>query len=145
MKRLETVTGYFFACLGFVLAGVSILVVPADAFADYTEQCKICQGNPDPEACSITCCGTSCGNDGVCWTACCKDACGGDTTCENNCKAAAPSCKSHSVCNSGCGARTPGSCASIVLELCSETSDPTPCSLCGCTDNPMGTACICTK
>ncbi|MBI2805189.1 MAG: hypothetical protein HYX68_09455 [Planctomycetes bacterium] len=89
MKRLETVTGYFFACLGFVLAGVSILVVPADAFGDYTKgTCSDCQTASDPSACSIACCGSACsGDDGTCAGDCCTDACGMDATCQANCSA----------------------------------------------------------
>jgi hypothetical protein len=87
MKRLETVTGYFFSSLAFVLAGISILVVPADAFADYSGECSLCYPDSDPYSCTINCCLDFCTEEG-CGSKCCTDGCGSDQTCIDACLAA---------------------------------------------------------
>jgi hypothetical protein len=73
MSALKAVSGWFLTWLGFGLLGLSILLVPQDAFADYTGQCSICNQNP---TCGQTCCETACGSDTACWKTCCADVCG---------------------------------------------------------------------
>ena len=88
MARLEAAMAWFFSCLGVVLLGGSILVVPANAFAD--------TGTPD--------CATQCGTDTSCMQTCCQNACNGDQTCYNNCMAQLPKCSGGSAsCSKLCG------------------------------------------
>jgi len=94
MVRLETVASWFFTCLGVTLLGVSILVVPASAFADggggdssCTDACRLPYPDPSPEQydCFRVCCGGECGSDSACYTSCCQAACGNDTNCLTAC------------------------------------------------------------
>jgi hypothetical protein len=62
MARLEAWAAWLFSCLGIVMVGVSILVVPADAFADAGSACA------DK-------CDTECGSDTACYNACIEKCC----------------------------------------------------------------------
>ena len=87
MARLEAAMAWFFSSLGVVLLGCSILVVPADAFAD--------TGSPD--------CATQCSTDldpTTCMNTCCTNLCNGDQTCYSNCMAQLGGCPGDS-CENG--------------------------------------------
>ena len=87
--KLQAVASWFFTCFGITMIGMSLLVVPENAFAQSAGSCD-----------SICC--TSCGGttdcikstDPVytCWMTCksncdnCVSKCNGDTTCEAKCK-----------------------------------------------------------
>jgi hypothetical protein len=77
MKRTcELAAAYFFTCLGFVLAGASVVLAPQQAFGDYTfGTCSYCAGD---SWCGATCCWITCGSDTNCLASCCLDACGSD-------------------------------------------------------------------
>lgn len=77
MVRFEAALSWFFTCLGVTLLGVSILAVPAEAFAT-----------------SGFSCWDFCGADAGCLTNCCNSQCGPDTECYNYCAAPPPAqCK----------------------------------------------------
>lgn len=94
MARLEALAAWFFSCLGIVLLGVSILVVPANAFADAGSDCiNLCTVECGADkncynSCVGGCCATACSGDPVCGEQCCNAACMGDPTCLNACLAA---------------------------------------------------------
>jgi hypothetical protein len=96
MKRLDGLLSWFFTCLGIVLVGVSILVVPQDAFAAYNGECS---GTDDPQ----TCCAIFCAGDSNCIGICCGDACTGkDPSCTADCYAGVVKCASK-TCDLGQG------------------------------------------
>lgn len=88
MSRLEVVGSWFCTCLGMVLLGLSILVIPGNAFADAGGDCyNSCLGDP---GCTAVCCATACPNQPTCHADCCEGACGGNDTCLDMCLAAGP-------------------------------------------------------
>src|SRR5436190_913790 len=97
MARLEGVGAWFFTSLGAVLLGLSILVVPSNAFAD--------PPFPPPE-------GTSCEN--YCAQYCSMpnsdpDCANGGAGCVYNCYAAqGANCTATDGCAKGCAANTQG-------------------------------------
>lgn len=91
MKRLENAAAVFFIALGMTMLGSSILVVPADAFAQYANQCEFCRKEcpgANCNGCAGTCCLNYCQNDDVCWAQCCQHACNNDPDCLAQCKKA---------------------------------------------------------
>jgi hypothetical protein len=107
MARLEAWAAWFFSCLGTVLLGVSVLVVPADAFADggscsYYDCYMKCSGNQACiDTCAVECCADFCEGKGEeCWGTCCSSACGGSgNSCYDNCVAQGKSdCTDKSKC-----------------------------------------------
>jgi hypothetical protein len=96
MCGLERLAAWFFSSLGVVLALASILVVPADAFADggtYGEECyEQCYGSEDPE----------------CTQYCCEEKCGGNDTCLNECVEVSQQKNCNVVfCEGGCSLQKP--------------------------------------
>ena len=107
MSRLSAVGSWFFTCLGITLLAVSILVVPADVFADAGSDCWTGCNNQTVypyDTCVAKCCATRCGPDTTCynncvaggcqlqystnptgWDGCCENACGSDQDCLANC------------------------------------------------------------
>ncbi len=84
MSRFIAFNSWFFTCLGITLLGVSILVVPADAFADAGSSCySICNQPPYNandaayNACvGSMCCPSECGGSGnSCFNSCVGEAC----------------------------------------------------------------------
>jgi hypothetical protein len=78
MARLEAVAAWFFNCLGVTLLGVSVLVVPANAFAD-AGGCEVCiPGSEGYDQCVADCCNGSsggCNGDPTCVSECCTRKC----------------------------------------------------------------------
>ncbi len=68
MARLEALVAWVFVSLGIVLLGGSILVVPANAFADAGDDCA-----------------TQCGDDPMCTQSCCDKACDFNPACSKQC------------------------------------------------------------
>ena len=117
MNRLEATASWLFTCLGIALAAVSILVVPANAFADPGTVC-----GADCSAGDATfygnCCATECADDPDCIAGCCGATCGADQDCYNACVAQAqtPGC-------AGDACDTPGKkCSLVKPPLCPSTS-----------------------
>lgn len=103
MTKLEAMAAWFFTSLGMVLLATSILLVPANAFADAGSECS-------------STCSTQCGTDTTCYDTCvaqccsddptcCSEACGGDQTCYNAC---ITRCPSQDACALGCSANAGG-------------------------------------
>ena len=86
MRKLEALSPWPFFCLGVVLLGVSILVVPQTAFAQGGGSCSV--------VCCDGCYGTgTCDYSGSCYTACyggcnsCVTECAGNQSCIDMCYA----------------------------------------------------------
>src|SRR5438552_1668822 len=80
MNRLETLASWLFTCLGIVLTAVSVLVVPANAFADPGSECAAACSSTDP-ACFGDCCATLCDGDAMCIAECCANCTDWDVDC----------------------------------------------------------------
>jgi hypothetical protein len=91
MSRFVAFLGWFFTCLGITLLGVSILVVPGEAFADPGSDCYgACKNASD---------------SGACVAGCCQQLCGSNSNDRyNNCVAEANSllCPNAGGCDNGC-------------------------------------------
>jgi hypothetical protein len=126
-RRAVAVPGWLFTSLGLTLLGASILMVPGNAFADYTGQCTalngtICPNDPTCPKKANECCGNFCGNLS-CISQCCQDACGGkdgaSKACYDACTAAV--CPGNTACISGCAPQAGGLvCAVEDGTLCSQ-------------------------
>lgn len=125
--------GWFFAWLGFGFMGLSILVVPQDAFA-YSGECSACKYSGSQWECAVTCCTDNCGS-GSCADACCKDGCaypdkeGYDPDCYDNCQAKLKRCDSDSVCRTNLCIDPPCVNGS---NYCNQTTNPANCKDCSC-------------
>jgi hypothetical protein len=80
MSRLFAFASWFFTCLGITLLGVSILVVPAEAFADAGSNCySQCNGLTGSayDGCIAGCCQSQCGGvtGSACYYNCACEAC----------------------------------------------------------------------
>lgn len=161
MTRLCSLLSHFHISLALALLTVAALAVPEGAFADSHTTCDMPTSGPGYE-CSLndpqgmgTCCTEKCGIDTACKEECCCGACSlnyavgspefDDCVAECNAVAAAPGCKDDATCDNGCGMRTPGMCATIVLGFCHEVTKLGDCSLCGCTGIDGDTKCGCRK
>src|SRR5262249_9459124 len=145
MCRLNAMASWLFTCLGITLLGVSILVVPADVFADAGDNCYAgCStmypsGGPSYNSCVASCCGSNCGSDSTCYnncvagdcelqygtdqnglSGCCTAVCNGDQLCVDN-------CLSMVFCN-GC---LPPECNNVSSSFCSVQGD-CPSSIAAC-------------
>lgn len=93
MGRFEAILARTFTSLGITLMFLSILIVPADAFAYTAGQCSPCaQGLLTGVArgnCAAGCCNANCA-DNSCKPQCCADGCGTDTICLATCQAGSP-------------------------------------------------------
>lgn len=99
MVKFETFAAWLCTSMGLALVGLSILVVPADAFADYSgNPCSWCRTELDPGKCASTCCLPYSGDDR---SACCADACGANTDCLSACCGGDSACIAKSTLLSG--------------------------------------------
>lgn len=147
--RFEVLAAWLMTGFGLALLPISALVVPATALAQgsfcncpCTTECA----TPDSDTCRdcISSCCQSSGGGSTCSTYCCQYYCKGDQSCLDNCmNALAVGCKSHAVCDNGCGMRTAGLCATTKY-VCMQVTNK-DCTDCGCTEDALGTACICKK
>jgi hypothetical protein len=162
MARLEALAAWFFSCLGIVLLGVSILVVPANAFADAGSDCiNLCTVECGADkncynSCVGGCCATACSGDPVCGEQCCNAACMGDPTCMNACLAAQGKfCNVKPVYDCSDGGREcrydqdVGGCISNRMdgmggyEFCSVKVFPVSCGACECKQKSNEKVCEC--
>ena len=113
MARIQAFTAWLCSSLGAVLLAASILVVPANAFADLSSCESACSGDPlciggcvstycaESSSCEYSSCSLACGADPTCLAICLGGACaqdcgsGGDPSCLGNC------------CLADCGADNP--------------------------------------
>jgi hypothetical protein len=96
MARLESMANWFFVCLGIVLLGAGILVVPSNAFADAGGDCitsNKCSGETGflLGACVGSCCAGSSDSQ------CCTEACTINGVLDKSC---ADECAAFVTCNS---------------------------------------------
>jgi hypothetical protein len=74
MARLESTANWFFVCLGIVMLGAGILVVPSNAFADAGGDCITSEGCTGLSGTALgSCVGTCCAGSSD--SNCCKEAC----------------------------------------------------------------------
>jgi hypothetical protein len=143
MVRLEAAVAWCFSCLGVVLLGVSILVVPSHAFADSgsecAETCKNYKGTSGYGTCVGGCCSSKCSGDPVCGEECCLVACGSDSTCFDTCLAAQPKNCNVVSCEGGCGVQKTPSCGDRKFDdtWCLKTKNKAQCNGCVCGVFPM--------
>jgi hypothetical protein len=156
MTRFEMITTWFLNCLGIVLVGAGLLVVPANAFADSGgAQCATdcgllwTVGTSDYYTCIGGCCGYGCGGDPLCRVSCCADACGIAPNCQTPCSSAEDGgCSLSTVCD------TPGSYCVVITTAggcpktnvnCANDSAKNRCNLCVCGvfKNTTPTNCTC--
>ncbi len=118
MARLQATAAWFFACLGIVLLGASIVVVPGTAFAD---------GDGD--------CATKCNGEPMCMQSCCGQGCDFDPACVSACMAPTPAC-----------ARSPN--CDVPLDRCDTKRYPCPGTITNCkngTPKNRCDGCLCTE
>ena len=131
MTRIEAMAAWFFTSLGIALLAASIVVVPADAFADGGGDCaSACssQCGSDEECFNICvgqCCAASCSGEGACQQECCEIACDFDGDCWNVCMMQSKMCAGVFKCLPSC-TTLPGSPprCSNVKALCSYIPNP---------------------
>lgn len=91
IDKLQTAASWFFICFGVTMVGVSILVVPPNAFAQEPGSCgsNCCVACGGPTDCQ----NLNAGSDAYkCWNQCkidcenCVLNCGGDSSCQAKCK-----------------------------------------------------------
>jgi hypothetical protein len=107
MKFLQAAMGWFFTWLGFGFMGLSILVVPQNAFADYMTDCS--------DACCTACFGTET----------CDPMSSCHMSCNGDCQLCAANCKDEGTCIQDCLNQTK-KCASDA-KFCQTLNDPTIC------------------
>lgn len=132
MARIERMAAWFLSCLGAVLLGGSILVVPATAFADAGSDCyDQCGLNTE---CLGICCYDACAGDPTCIENCCADACGGGS-CETACIGQKKNCNVVS-CEGGCSLQKAPTCGDRKFDdiWCLKTEDAKQCNGCVCGD-----------
>lgn len=135
MFRLEAVAAWLFTCLGITLLGISVMVVPAKAFADAGSDCQTKCGSDT--TCLGNCCFGSCGTDYTCTYNCCQSACSNDSKCIEACGNQA-NCANCSLGNSYCFGGDKAMCESNppITRLCW-------CKLSDCWCVWSGTKCFC--
>ncbi len=146
MARLQAWAAWFFSCLGIVLLGGSILVVPTNAFADAGGDCaSICKelydpGTTDYYQCLGGCCGYTCSGDGTCESDCCASACGGNgNLCFQGCMYFVTQKNCNTLfCEGGCNLQQPSKCGDRKNDeiWCLKKKDPKQCNGCVCGDYP---------
>ncbi len=146
MARLEALAAWFFNCLGIVLLAASILVVPANAFADGGSGCAdscstdYTPGTSDYYTCLGQCCSSYCIKDTDylgCDVTCCTDECAGDpypSSCYDACKAQR-SCN-ELFCNGGCDLQKPSTCGDRKNDATWCMKTQTGCDGCVCGEYP---------
>jgi len=130
MNNLEKAPSWFLSCLGVVLIGAAILVVPANAFANAGSYCiglNNCTGMSGSGAPLGYCVGPCCATYGD--PNCCSEACGSDSACLAACISLQP-------CDIGCDT---GGCDSYTPPNC-------PAQSTGCNQDAKNTCagCLCT-
>jgi hypothetical protein len=129
MARLEGMAAWFCNCLGIALVVASILVVPANAFAN--AGCGVKCGS-DP-TCLAGCCSDQCSGDPDCEVSCCVSNCGGDPTCEASCEAQAKPCKGVLYCiDTSCNLIVNYCSAGFQCDRIFTNDPPTSCDGCNC-------------
>src|SRR5437879_5224851 len=134
MVTLEKLAAWLCTSMGLALVGFGILAVPANAFADYTDQCHYCQTKDDPTACASTCCPVCMGcNLGQC----CNDACNGDPECIYTC------CNGNSTCEQDAGVSFDTSCPSPTANPCGLGDGfPSTCGMLTCESGKKTCQCV---
>jgi hypothetical protein len=153
-RLFVALASWFFTCLGMTLLGVSILVVPKEAFADSgcyiqcyenTPACASCTTDPNSQqcmACKSTCCLTCQGGDPSALAICCQNACGSDEACLANCATNATLAQCPANCNNTCPNLPFNLCNLTPMTSCFQNSVG-GCDLCGCIQNIAKQKCYC--